>query len=62
MSMIKRWLEDKQSEWAASLFIEDGCPQEEANKYSYEDAVEHFFEGDFDLAQEAFNLGLERNN
>lgn len=54
MGAIKRYLEEKQPEWAVAQFIKDGCPPNEAEQYGYDDAVEHLFDGDYDAAWDSF--------
>lgn len=46
MSMTKRWIEQRQEEFAKDRFMADGCPEDEASKMTWEDAVEHLFDGD----------------
>lgn len=62
MSMMKRHYEDKQAEFAKYTFMKDGCPEHEAEKESFDSMVVQFFDGDYDVAEEEFEIWLNQDN
>jgi len=52
--MTKRWLEKQQDDFAKYIFIKDGCPESEAKNYTWDDVVEHFYDGDEEVAYQDF--------
>ena len=61
MSMIKRYLEKLQQEYAEHMFIKDGCPEEDAKNENWDSMVEMLYDGNYEAAWEEFQVFSDKN-